>query len=506
MDSSQLALYESSGPALLQLLREELQDDDYMRRAFTLLVQDDRARSATAEIRNGQLRITVVGGSIRDLTIDLAGVDTDTLGGLVDYLRRQTGYCISENEELETSHAATDLRIKGHGKLNAGGLHFYHRRWSDFELRRLLERAARRHNLNYDVDTVPTPEHGFIVTLAAAASCRTMAQDGVKRRDLSFEVQDCLEMAKSYDRQYTDDRRRQNRAVPVAKVKDSNIEGGDIVQGSFFRRNLRTGHLNIAAQKSPEVPEIFISGEEDVQDTQIRVNWRRIRDTDFYAMELWRDTQRDVRRTHLGNTTFAPTSTVERPIFPTSSKLVYAPNWVGSRYVNATIGTYGRTHNQVVNSYVDGIEDRDDFFQEAYWEAPPPEPNTTYYYRLYVFDVNHEAVGSEVLEVQTRRMRARFPRNTDPPPAETALEPTTGPMAGGTACTVRGVRFHEGMRVKVGDKLAENLVIVSAEEATFDTPEVFNPQIAEIGGVDVVIISDTGLEDALFQAWRYTLT
>jgi hypothetical protein len=121
---------------------------------------------------------------------------------------------------------------------------------------------------------------------------------------------------------------------------------------------------------------------------------------------------------------------------------------------------------------------------------------------LYVFNINREVVGSAPLEVRTKKIRARFDMlNANPNP----LVPQIGPIAGGTACTIRGTRFHTGMRVRLGDKEVANLIIVSPTEATFISPEVFNERIVNLP-LDLTIISDTGLEDALSQIWGYTLT
>lgn len=502
MQEPQLSPYESSAPALLDLLRKKLRDSSYVRRAFTLALRDERARSATAEIRNGQLRITVVGGSTGNVTIDLAGIETDTVGGLVRHFKTLCHYKISLNGEAPQDHPSTDLVIKGHGDLLGPGIDLNHRTWSDVELTDLLDQASRRHNMNYTVDLVPPDEHHFIVTLAAASACRELALDGVKLRGLSFDADTCLEMAASFENQYREDRARQDRAVPVAKIKDSNIEGGDVVQGTFFRRSLRTGYMRpLASAKSPEKPEIFVTGEEDIQDTQVRVHWRRVKDVDFYAMELWRDIQPDVRRAQLGDLTHSPVSPVSRPIYPTTAKLVYAPRWANSRYYHSALVQHGVASGQIVNNFVDGLPDRQEHYVGAPWDAPPPEPETTYYYVLYVFNINREVVGSNVLEVRTKRPRAVFSRIDDA--ANNPLDPRTGPIAGGTLCTIRGERFHEGMRVRLGDKQVSDLTIVSPTEATFRAPAVFNKSITALA-LDVIITSDTGMEDALLQTWRYT--
>lgn len=501
MTSLSPTLYESSEVALVQALREELSDNGYARYAFRVALRDPtRARAATAEIRNGQLRITVVGGTTGDLNFNLVGVGTETLDGLFRRMQAEPSLCLTADEEMDTGHESNDLRIKGTGTLQKGGVALYHRRWSDAELVRMLNRAANRHNTDYTVGTVPTPEHVFVVTLAAAAACRALAQNGVKLRGLSFEIEQCISMADSYEQQYRDDRRRQQRVIPLAKVKASEIESGDIVQGTFFRQSLRRGHMMpVGAASSPEVPELIIGGEEDVQDTQIRVRWRRVQDVHFYAMELWRDTVPDVRRAQLGDVSWNPLSNTRRPIFPTTSKLVYAPRWTNARYWHAYQQPYGLSSGQVVNSFVDGLPEANEPDLGAYWDVLPPEPNTTYFYVLYVFDINRQVVGSNVLEVTTRRIRAKLSRDA----SVSALEPRTGPMAGGTPCTIKGTLFHEGMRVRLGDKQVENLVIVDAETATFDSPEVANPAILRVFP-DLTLTSDTGLQDVHYQIWTYT--
>src|SRR5690606_25118297 len=271
-----LPLYESSKPALLDLLRKKLRDSDYSRRAFTLVLCDERATSATAEIRNCQLRITVVKGSAQSQTINLMGIDTDTLGGLTNRLKSLGGfYKISVDNELSTAHASAGLAIKGSCDLkNPGGVEFNYRIWSDEELSDLLDQAAQRHNVNYSVESVPANEYQFVVTLAAASACLELAMDGVKLRGLGRDAAECRELSFAFSEQYERDRKRQDRAIPVAKIKDSDTGVGDIVMGTFYRRNLRTGwRAPTASAAQPEKPELYIAAEEDIQDISVRIAW-----------------------------------------------------------------------------------------------------------------------------------------------------------------------------------------------------------------------------------------
>jgi hypothetical protein len=503
MNQLAATLNRNSEPKLVQLLRERIPDDTYTRPGFTLaLAPVANARSAVLEISNGYLRTTIVNGSAPDLNISLTSIGTSTLGGLTNAFQNNRFYCVAKDGEMHHDHPSIDLKPIGSGSLLKGGVALNHRRFSDSELRRVLALAAQRQNVNYTVSTVPDTELVFVCTLAAADICRIMAQDAVKRRGLSMDTAALLELAKSYEEQWKNDVKWQRRAIALPKVKDSDVKRGDVIVGTLYRPSFRTGYqTQTATNEEPELPRLHEPMDQEVQDTQVRITWDSIKDSDFYGMELWRDTVDDVQRSQLGNATISPTETQFNQPLPTTASLVFASIGASTRHGRSVLTQYGEASGVSVNTFVDGHDNREDFqLVVADSDAPPPEPETTYYYRLYVFDLNRLAIGSNVVRARTKRLRAILSRDATP-----IITPNQAPMAGGTAVTVKGERFHAGMRLRLGDKLLENLVVVDTETATATVPAVFNIGILSVN-IDLSVESDTGLKDLVKDVFKYTET
>jgi hypothetical protein len=453
------------------------------------------------EISNGFLRVNTIQSSAPDLNINLTSYGYDTLGGLVEKLKEHKDYyCVTPDGEMHRDHPSCDLQIIT-GDLLRGGVSLNHRRFSDKELTRVLQLAAQRQNINYTVSTVPETEFVFVCTLAAADICRIMAQDAVKRRGLSMDVSALLEMAKSYEEQWNRDVKWQRRAINVAKIKDSDTRKGDVMVGTIYRPSLRTWYQTPnAVNDEPEVPCLHDPEPQDIQDQQIRLTWDPVRDTDFYGMELWRDTVDDVQRSQLGNVTIENADARYGGTLPTTSKLVFASVGSTTRYGRSVLTQYGEATGQSVNTFVDGHDNSEHVrVTPVHTNAPPPDPETTYYYKLYTFDRNRIASGSNVVQARTKRLRARLSRDGSVP----QIDPSMGPIAGGTPITLKGTRFHDGMRVRLGDKMVENLVVVDSETATATTPEVLNESIISLP-LDLSITSDTGLVDMASEAFKYT--
>lgn len=496
--------HQNSEPKLIQLLRERIPDDTFTRPGMTIALKPGvTAREACIEISNGFLRTTVVHSAAPDLNISLTARNTNTLGGLAKELKKYSAYyCVTPDGEMHQDHPSTDLRVVK-GDLTAGGACLNHRRFSDGELRKIIHLAAQNQNVNYTSSTVPETEFIFVCQLAAADACKIMAQNAVKLRGLTSSVQDLMEMSKAYRDEWAQSVRHQKRAINVAKIKDSDTRRGDVMVGTLYRPSLRTGHQTPnATNEVPEAPCLHEPLAQDVQDDQVRITWDAVKDTDFYGMELWRDVVEDVKRSQLGNAKIADTQTQFNQPLPTTASLVFASVGASTRYGRSVLTQYGEATGQSVNTFVDG-HDNDNNFQHVVSDAdaPPPEPNTTYYYRLYVFDTNRLAIGSNVVRARTRNIRAKLSRDNSIP----KIDPTTSPMAGGAPLTVKGTKFHAGMRVRLGDKIIEDLVIVDTETATGTVPEVFNEDITQVH-IDLSITSDTGLVDLAKDVFKYTKT
>ncbi|MBI1922740.1 IPT/TIG domain-containing protein [Candidatus Poribacteria bacterium] len=72
------------------------------------------------------------------------------------------------------------------------------------------------------------------------------------------------------------------------------------------------------------------------------------------------------------------------------------------------------------------------------------------------------------------------------PPAITKLNPTNGPVTGGTLITITGDNFQKGVTVRVGAKDAVDVTFVSAAELTAKTPA------GDAGATDVVVTNPDG--------------
>lgn len=494
--------HRNSEPKLIQLLRERIPDDTYTRPGFTLaLTPGVSARSACVEITNGFLRINLTNSPAPDTNINLSDRRTSNLGGLVQELQGVSQYCVTPDAEMHHDHPSIDLRVI-EGDFLLGGVSVNHRRFSNEELKRVLNLASQRQNINYTVQTVPETEFVFVCTLAAADICRIMAQDAVRRRGLGLETTALLDMARSYEEQWDRDMKHQKRAINVAKIKDSDVRRGDAVVGTIYRPSFRTGYQTPSGiNEEPETPFMHEPVADDVQDIQVRLTWDAVKDSDFYGMELWRDTVSNVRRAQLGNATIADTQTQFNQPLPTTASLVFSSIGNSTRYGRSILTQYGEASGQSVNTFVDGFDNKSDFqFVVADQDAPPPEPETTYYYRLYVFDVNRLASASNVVSAKTKPLRPILSRDS----SILKIDPTRAPMAGGTPITIKGERFNSRMRARLGDKQITDLVFVDTETATGTVPMVANADILSVN-LDLSITSD-GLTDLAKDVFQYTET
>lgn len=485
----------TSEQALIRLLRARLSDDRPSRDAFQLFLDDSNATDATVEIRYGVLS-TVVFNSVRseDLKLPLSNLKYRNVGLLLKHLNAQSGYRAVQAEQYDPDHPSEDLVLVGFGDLKRGGVTFRHRRFADAELRDLLRQGIARHNMSYSLETVPANEHQFVLDLAQCEALRMLATNAVKRRGLDATVDSLIDLADSYERSYKESVRRQQRAVPVPEIIDDTVGEGDVVQGELYRRSARTGFVApMAANLPPERPTLYEPKDEDITDITVKLTWRRARDYDFYAMELWRDTTEDVKRTRTGIFSRNPSANTRNETILTTSKLVFQSFGASSNFDTAGFATFLEEFGQLITSFVDGLENQNNV--QGRLQAPPMEPNTVYYYKLYFVDLNYEILDSMSVRVKTKDLRALAD-------ATTPFDVSEGPIAGGTAVTMTGVRFHEGMKVKIGDAFVNSLVVVNTTTATFTTPQKFNEQAINTWH-DLVVISKNGLEDIVYEAWKY---
>jgi hypothetical protein len=85
-------------------------------------------------------------------------------------------------------------------------------------------------------------------------------------------------------------------------------------------------------------------------------------------------------------------------------------------------------------------------------------------------------------------------------PTITNLNPNFGPLAGGTAVTIKGTHFQSGATVAFGANAATNVVVVSGQQITASTPAA-----AGAGSVNVIVTNPDGTTGTGASAYTYAL-
>lgn len=105
---------------------------------------------------------------------------------------------------------------------------------------------------------------------------------------------------------------------------------------------------------------------------------------------------------------------------------------------------------------------------------------------------NSPAIEASVAQLKglTANLTASLPVTTVPPaPTITGMQPTSGPIAGGTTVTLQGIGFKTATGVTVGGVAATGLSIASDTSLTFVTPAV------PAGALPVVVTNPSGSND-----------
>ncbi len=84
-----------------------------------------------------------------------------------------------------------------------------------------------------------------------------------------------------------------------------------------------------------------------------------------------------------------------------------------------------------------------------------------------------------------------------PPPAVTSISPLAGPVAGGTAVTIRGSNFQDGATVTFDGTAATGVIFVSSDTITATTPA--HPA----GTVNVIVTNSDSQADTLFNRFGF---
>jgi hypothetical protein len=345
----------------------------------------------------------------------------------------------------------------------------------------------------------------FVMPLAMANVIKVQAYDASKRRGLDKDVASLLSIAEAFEKQYEKDTTRLARAIKSPKETNSNdADEGDVMLGKMVRRSLRDGFMSPLSQTIPPDFVVLLDPDEyDIEDTNVRVVWQRNKNLDFYSYELWMDTRPEVVRTREGGLIFVGNPISDQQFAPgggiyegsakrlTTSKMVFRSFGSNSNSSSSSFATFVEEFGQLIRSFAVGRL----------------EPETTYYFRLYVVGINYIATSGNIVKATTKQLRTAFLRqsqiNNDPAiPSGPALSLSTG--APGTVVTVTCdpsrspyteacTFFFAGLQTPV--------TIVDDYHFTFVVPSFQNPANYNIGQ-DVSIVSPNQLVDVRNQAFR----
>lgn len=455
-----------------------------------LAVSDDSVSSALAEVTNGHLIVTVSGSvTIPSLDLDLSRPQYDTVGKLFQALSRSPGYRCAIDEDANLTHPSVDLEPFGPLPIYPTGVDLKHHRWSDVELDSIIHRAIQRHNPSLNALTLPPQESEFIFELALAILYRDLAGDAVRRKGMDTDVSSCLELARGYEEAYRSDTTRLSRAIQSPKeANSSTMDEGDVVLGHNFRRSMRTGLQSPLSQAlPPDAAYLLEPDSRDAEDTNLRVNWQQNRNYDFYSYELWMDFRPEVIREREGlinpSVPFAFLPDNPSPLLggvarETSSRMVFRSYGANSNFDTAAFATFVQELGQSIKAFIVG----------------KLEPSTTYYFRLYVINLNYQAVGSNIIQLTTKPLRAAFLTNN-------YANKLTGPA--GTVVTYT-------LNPDMGEVTSSHRFLFGPKELpmTILTPYTFTIVVPTFTDKsekkDLTLISPTGLIDCKKRAFLVT--
>ncbi len=489
--------------SLVAQLRRRIKDERPSRTALRFACDDEAASDCLVNISDSGMFTTTTFNSreAADLSIDLSETPYNTVRKLAEYLQQQAGYAVTLEQDFEAEHPAVDLQIVGSMSVLRTAVSLKHHIFSNEELLEVLTKACTRHNISYTPTTLPRNEEELVLMLAHVDVNRRLAQDAAKRRNLELTVEQILQIATDIEWSYADTVKRQQRVIPTPKFDEGLTEQGDVVIGTFVKRSMRSGFFSpMAGGLPPTKPILELPSSADVEDTKVRITWRRNTDLNFYSYELWRDTVPDVvRPKSLQLITDGPSLLRDQVKQPFTSKLVFRSYGSHSNKDNIGWATFIEQAGQLITEFID--VGSGDGGPTGALTAPPLEPEMTYYYRLYTISLNYEVSESNVIAVKTKPMRAKM---SSPSP----ITPTSGPA--GTTVTVTGEGFT-GLTsgpipgsVTLGGKPVSGLVIVSDTKMTFTVPTFQNQAYLNVN-LDLVVTSPvTGLKDVYAQGFRYT--
>lgn len=455
--------------SLVDELRRAIKDQQPILQSLNVSNSDSTATAVVLECTQKHLILTATGGTvIRSFDLDLTNPLVDTIGKLAANLARMAGVVAILDNDADPDHPSADIESFGPMNILVQAIPLRHRVFSDRDLHSILESAVLRHNPSMLVQTIPPGERGMVLQLAQSMVILRRATDASKRRGTSEAVADLLALAKYFEEQYVRDSRRLQRVIQSPQEPQGHRVGqGDILLGSLFRRSLRTGTMSPSAASIPPPPVVLCEPNDlDEADVNIRVRWERPTSTDSYSLELWRDSQPEVSRS-LGSvsedTGFSATYSESSELRRTTSVMACRLN--GPWGIQAMSDEDISRNSRVVSEL---------------------EPETDYYFRIFLSNVNGEFSRSNVVRFRTKPLRCRF-RASSPLSATSAAATTVVTVNFDAAWGA----FTTGHSMTLGEKTL-TVTPVSGTQVTFVVPLFQNK-----GRKQLVVRSPTGLTHVL---------
>lgn len=349
----------SNDGGLLNEFRRRIGDTAYTYTQCEISCDDASATIALLQVSDSHLITTLANAAEAiALTLDLHDVAYGTIERLVHYINSQAGYAARVASDGEGIHVSADFEVIAPKDILRRYVQLKTRRWSDAELEDFLLRAvsklSRDTNKRFDIVTLPSQMRDLLFLLGTLGVYWDQINNATKRRGLDLSVDDFRTLHGAITDEY--ERSLKSYLAQQEIIESEELEdtggSGDIILGTQYRRNLRTGRLTPSAL-SPYPPAATIAAA-FIGGGKVQVNWTPVRISNFNHFELWRGTTPELNNL----------SEVARPlgsIAATGVKLTleYAPE---------------RT------LWVDG--------------GTSPLPPGTYFYRLYTYNHNGQYTSS----------------------------------------------------------------------------------------------------------------
>lgn len=363
-----------STTSLIQELRSRVKDSRSLVRAFGVSVTDAASTYASLEVSGGYFRVTVVGGTAGSVNLSLSDPRYDTLGKLARSIQTLGGYAVSVDSEMDEDFSSLSLADVGPVDCLRRQMDLTHKLFSDQFLGDIVRRATMLHNPSFpNPDSLPVGEEELVILMSHAMLVRHLASGAVRRRNMDMSTEQLLTLAKALDESYKTNYTRLARSIQSPREAASDImREGDIVIGHFNRKRRGYSGRTSIGNIPPETPMVNDPEEIDIEDTRVFISWQRSSDSNFSRYEMWRSTSSDITKGR-------------SPAQPTQYSALGQP---GSRDVLGATG-----------GWFEGLE-----------------PETTYFFRLYVIDRNGEYTGSQTVQVTTLPLRVKISELTPPTP------------------------------------------------------------------------------------------